>query len=253
MHSAIQVQNLSFAHKNKEILRDISVNIPIGGINILLGINGSGKSTFMRIIANLQSKYQGKVYILGREQQQLRSRERAENIGFLGQFFNIIFPFTVRDILLTGTAAFRQIAPKARDYTRMEEVLEIMQIRHLQNSLFPKLSGGEQQMVLIARVLMQNPKILLLDEPTNHLDIYYQQRVLTQLKLLSQHGYTILCTLHNPTQAFQFADRLLFMHQGKLLSPQPQELSDDKFLEKIYQVPFQKIAIAQKKYTFVPY
>lgn len=251
MQSAIQLENITFSRNNKIILENISANIPQACLNILLGTNGSGKSTLLQIITHLQTRYQGQVYILGLPQQKLKPRERANKIGFLGQFFHLVFPFKVEDLLLTGRAAFRHIAPNANDYRRMQQVMDEMHIRHLQGALFTELSGGEKQLVLIGRILMQNPDILIFDEPTNHLDIYYQQRVLSLLQTLRSQGYTVLCTLHNPTQAFQFADNLMYMHQGQLRCPSSEELADGSFLEKIYQVPFQKVPLDLEKYTFI--
>lgn len=250
---AIKLENISFSQQKKLILDNISAHIPKDGLNILLGINGSGKSTLLKIIMNLQTNYQGKVYIFNIEQSRLRAKDKAQSIGFLGQFFQNVFPFKVKDLLLTGRAAFQQFSPTKQDYIRIEEVLEQMQIQYLRDAIFTKLSGGEQQLVLIARVLMQNPKILLFDEPTNHLDIYYQQRVLKLLKNLSSQGYTILCTLHNPTQALQFADQLLLMHNRKLFIPNSKELEDGTLLSKIYRVSFRKVYtnLDDNKYTFI--
>lgn len=246
--NAIQIKDLHFAYGSKCVLKEVNAVFPENKFSVLLGVNGGGKSTLFKIIAGLLKDYQGNISICGKEMNKLRFKDRASLIGFLPQFTQTVFSFTVEEILLTGRAAFSGFAPTKEDKERTHKILEDLSITHLRHKSFPQLSGGEQQIVMIGRLLMQNPKILLLDEPTNHLDVYYQHYLMEKLKEYSENNFTVIAIMHNPTLAFQHAHHFCYLHDGKIHTPNDASEANINLLEKVYNMSFIEFVRDNKKF-----
>lgn len=241
MNLAIETKALSFAYGNARILQQVNVGFHENKFSVLLGTNGSGKSTFFKCITGLLTDYEGEVYVNKQPVKNLAHKQKAALIGFLPQFYQTVFPFTVADILLTGRAAFSGFAPTKKDRARVNSVLAELEITSLEHKLFTQLSGGEQQMVMIGRLLMQDPEIIILDEPTNHLDVYYQNFLMEKLRGYAANGKTIIAVMHNPTLAYQFADHFFFMHDSTILSPSYSDVPDIDVLKSVYNTNFLNI------------
>jgi iron complex transport system ATP-binding protein len=148
---------------------------------------------------------------------------------------------------MTGRAGYVTIVPTKKDAEIVVNALKKASILNLRDRLYTELSGGEQQLVMIARVLAQEPKILLLDEPTTHLDFCNQIKLLTLLRELTLEGLTVVAVLHDPNIAFLYGDDFLFVKQGKLIRPGDAEKPwDASFLQSIYDCPIQSIAYASR-------
>ncbi len=158
--AALCVRKLRFAYGDAEVLRRVSFDIKPRSFTVLLGRNGSGKSTLFRLLVGLLKPREGSIAVFGRELHQLPLRERSRLLGFLPQHHHPVFPFSVEDVVLTGRAAHVGLVPKAHDRAVVREALEQLGIEHLIAKPYTELSGGEQQLVLIARVLAQKPKVL---------------------------------------------------------------------------------------------
>ena len=233
---AIQVRDLSFGYNGFLILDEVSIEIQAGKLTFLLGQNGSGKSTLLKIMAGLLNAQKGEIEIFGNDSARLTFSERARLTGFLNQHHNAIFPFSVEDVVLTGRAGFINFVPRESDRKASLLAMEKVGILHLRKRNYTDLSGGEQQMVMIARLLAQNPEILLLDEPTTYLDFSNQSHLLNLLKQLVQDGLTIIAVMHDPNQAFIFGDDFLFMKDKKIIRPgESLQAWDTDFLKTIYQ------------------
>ena len=240
--TAICVKELSFSYINSAILDNVNIEVDIGKLTIILGRNGSGKSTFLRILAGLLPVSEGTVTILGSDISGLSFSDRAKQVGFMNQQHKAIFPFPVEEVVLTGRAGHVNYSPKAYDRKVAHEAMEKVGIEHLRGRKYNELSGGEQQLVMIARVLAQNPKVLLLDEPTSHLDLYYQSRILRLLKDLRNEGMSIVCVFHDPNLAFIHGDDFLFVKEGQVIrSDAGCPPWDTNFLKTIYKVPLVSI------------
>lgn len=247
--NAIHISNLHYAYGHKSVLKGVNAVFPANKFSVLLGINGGGKSTLFKIIAGLLKGYQGSIHICGKEIDQLRFKDRASLIGFLPQFSQSVFSFTVEEILLTGRTAFSGFSPRKMDRELAHKILEDLAITHLRNKSFTHLSGGEQQIVMIGRLLMQNPKILLLDEPTNHLDVYYQHYLMEKLKTYSENDFTVIAIMHNPTLAFQYADHFSYLHQAGIHTPSNPTKPDVALLERVYKMSFVEFMQEDKKFV----
>ena len=230
---AISVQELSFSYKGNEVLHKVNIDIDQHKLTFVLGKNGSGKSTFLKLVAGLIPKQQGEINTFGTNFTQLPIAERAKLVGFLNQQHKAIFPFTVTDVVLTGRAAYIRYLPNSSDLKEAEQAMEKVGIFHLRNRNYAELSGGEQQMVMIARLLAQKPKMLLLDEPTSHLDLVNQSHLLNLLKNLVAEEITIVCVMHDPNLAFLFGDDFLFVRE-KTIVRNTEKAWEKDFLKTIY-------------------
>ena len=214
----IEVKKLSFSYGSREILHDISFTAKNGEFLSVLGGNGVGKSTLFRCMLGLTEGYTGEVLLDGADRKSLSVRETARRAAFIPQHTSSSFNYSVEDIVLMGTtaslSAFR--TPRAEETARVETALEKVGIAELRHRCFHHLSGGERQLVILARALAQGSNNLLLDEPTSALDFGNQVRVLTQLRALAREGYTVVQTTHNPEHAYTFSDRVIALCAGRI-------------------------------------
>ncbi|NML20854.1 ABC transporter ATP-binding protein [Pseudoflavitalea sp. G-6-1-2] len=234
----IIIQNLHIRYGKKSVLHDVNMEFPANKFSVLLGANGSGKSTLFRAIAGLHAKYEGSITIAGANSAAMQFKERAKLMGFLPQFYQTVFPFTVEEIMLTGRVAFSGFSPAKHDRELLEQVLHDLDLTHLRKEPFTVLSGGEQQMIMIGRLLMQNPKIIVMDEPTNHLDVYYQNYLMRKLKAYANNGVTVIAIMHNPTLAYQYADEFFFMNNGTVINSEQCSIPDLERLQEVYKTEF---------------
>ncbi|MFZ2445350.1 MAG: ABC transporter ATP-binding protein [Syntrophobacteraceae bacterium] len=216
MKAAVRLDRVSFSYKSSEVLTDVSLEIAEESFTVLLGRNGSGKSTLLKVIAGLLKPTRGAVAVMERSIADLSLTDRARMLGYLPQFHRPVFPFSAEDVVLTGRASYVRFTPGEKDRAKAVAALERVGVADLRHRPFTELSGGEQQMVMIARVLAQEPKIVLLDEPTAHLDLANQTRILRFLKGLAGSGYTIIAVLHDPNTAFLYGDGFIFLKNGQI-------------------------------------
>jgi iron complex transport system ATP-binding protein len=214
---AIKVRDLNFSYDGNPVLRNINLDIQEGEFTIVLGRNGSGKSTLFKILTGILKPDSGEVIIFNQASHELALRDRSKIMGFLPQHHRAVFPFTVKDVVLTGRAGRILLTPGADDYRFAMEAMERIGITHLRDRIYTELSGGEQQMVMIARVLAQDPRIILFDEPTTHLDFYYQAKVMGVIRELTDMKFTVVAILHDPNAACLYGDRFILLKEGEVL------------------------------------
>ncbi len=251
VNSIIETRNLCFSFGEKEILKNISIRIPENKFTVVLGRNGSGKSTLLRLISGLFSNYKGTILIDGKDMKKYASKERAGLVGFLPQTHNAVFPFLVREVVLTGRAASVGLVPGKEDHTVARKSMEMVGISQLADRVYSELSGGEQQLVMIARVLTQQPKILILDEPISHLDYRNQLLLIRFLKQLVADGMTVISVIHDPNFALFSGDHFVLMQEGKAEISDPENLYEHQFFKEIIQGDLHRIRF-QDRFIFVP-
>lgn len=235
----LSVENLCFSYGAHQVLQQVDFAVEKGEFLSILGPNGVGKSTLFRCMLGTLTGYQGSVLVKGREIRTLSHRERAQRIAYIPQSHRPTFGYTVLDTALMGTT--RQFSPfqqPKRAQTDMAlAALERVGVLHLAQRNFAHLSGGEQQLVLIARAIAQQSDILIMDEPTSALDYGNQLRVLRQVRDLSREGYTVLLSTHNPQHALTFADRLLVLRDGTAAAlGRPAQVLTPALMETLYGV-----------------
>lgn len=217
----LKVENLSFEYiPGHPVFSDISFTLEKGEVLSILGTNGAGKSTLLNCIGNLYRPKSGHIYLDGKKMNTMTMREVAQIIGYVPQVHSPSFSYTVREFVVMGRTpyigAFSK--PGREDYEIAERSMERMKIAHLQHKAFTELSGGEQQLVMISRVLTQEPDLILLDEPTNHLDYGNQYRTISMVRELSNEGYTVLMTTHNPDHAIMLNGKVAILDKKGVLS-----------------------------------
>ena len=238
----LSVYSLCFSYHTAPLLRDIRFSLYTGSFVCVLGKNGAGKSTLFQCILNLQKNYTGTISLDGKDIKNFKEKELAKSIAYIPQLHKQNFSFSVFDTVLMGTTASLSpfSTPKEEQKETAMEALRLMNMEKYASRSFSHLSGGEQQMVLIARALAQQAPILIMDEPCSSLDYGNQIRLLKKLKQLSALGYLVLLSTHNPEHAFLFADKVLVLHNGTAMAlGSPKEVLTASLLEEIYSIPIQ--------------
>ena len=216
----LQVRNLGFEYiPGHKVFHDVSFTLERGEVLSILGTNGAGKSTMLNCIANLFKPTEGEILLDGVPMSSMRMNDVAKVIGYVPQVHRPSFAFSVREFVVMGRTPYigAFTKPKARDYEIAERAMDRMGIRYLENKVFTELSGGEQQLVMLSRVLTQEPEIILLDEPTNHLDYGNQYRTMNMIRTLSSEGYTVLMTTHNPDHAIMLDGKVAILNSEGVL------------------------------------
>jgi len=215
----IEVCQLCAAHGPREVLHDLTFAIRPARLTALIGPNGSGKTTLLRVLAGLQPVRSGRVTVGGRDAARLPDRERARLIGYLPQQHRAVFPLTVRDVVLTGRIGLAGWRPSPADELAAEEAIRELGLAGLAARPYTTLSGGEQQRVMIARLLAQRPPVMLLDEPVAHLDLHHQTELMRRLRAWCEAGHTVVVVVHDPNLAFAWADDLVALRDGRKFDP----------------------------------
>lgn len=211
----LQVKNLKFSIDKKDILKDISFDIPKGSFVGIIGPNGSGKSTILKNIYRLYKPDSGKLILDNKDLSTMKDKDCAKEIAVLAQESNSQFDFTVEQIVKMGRYPYKSVFEdySKKDIDMVNDMLKRVGLDDYSNRSFSKLSGGEKQRTLIARALVQDTDFLILDEPTNHLDIGYQIQLMDLVKRLN---ITTLSAIHDMNIASMYCDYLIVMKDGKI-------------------------------------
>ena len=221
------------------VLKNIDFSVTSGEVLCILGPNGSGKSTLFKSILGLIKMYGGSVKVDGEDIRTWKRDRVARTIGYIPQANNPPFSFTVMDMVLMGRTAYTNSfsTPSKDDEKIANDAVEMLGIRKLANKHFLELSGGEKQLVLIARALSQEPDILIMDEPTAALDFGNQQLVLQQVSRLSKSGLGIIMASHFPDHAFLYSNKALLIKDGGIYAcGAPGEVITEQSLKDLYGV-----------------
>ncbi|MBE3574382.1 MAG: ABC transporter ATP-binding protein [Firmicutes bacterium] len=222
------------------VLRDVTFQIQRGDRVCLVGPNGAGKSTLLRCITQVLHPQAGTVRLAGVPMSRLDPRQIARRIAVVPQAAESDFEFTVYEMVAMGRNPHLKAfaAPGPADLATITRAMEQAAVAELAERPFATLSGGEQQRVLLARALAQEPEILLLDEPTAHLDIAYQVEMMDLLCQLNETlGVTILAAVHDLNLASQYFGRVLLLAQGRILAAgTPEEVMQPDILQQAYGV-----------------
>ena len=226
----IEVQNLTFSYGKQPALREVSFSVQKGTLTAVLGANGAGKSTLFRCLLGFLTPQAGEIRLSGRPLSAYSRREAAGKIAYIPQSSEPIFNYTVIDTVLMGTTGTMNVLQ--RPGRRQQEAA----MQALQRGI-GTISGGERQLALIARALVQNAEILIMDEPTANLDYGNQQRVLAQIRALTARGYTVLLSTHNPEHALHYAHRVLALQGGHIAADGPTETAlTPQLLQTLYGI-----------------
>lgn len=235
----IEVQNVSFSYGEHEVLKHISFCAKNGELLSVLGANGVGKSTLFSCMLRLLRPKEGRILIEGEDISDLSIKALAKRIAYIPQSHNPVFNYTVFDMALMGTTAqLGSFSAPAKEQTELViSALERLGISHLRERGYGQISGGERQLTLIARALVQNAKILVMDEPSASLDYGNRVRVMQTLRELTAQGYAVIQSTHDPDQAFLYSDKVLALHEGQVLAwGTPEEVVCSDLISQLYGV-----------------
>ena len=254
----LKVKELCCGYGNKLIMENVSFELKLGEILCLLGPNGVGKTTFFKCLLGFIPAKEGEIILAGKNIKNISRRELAKKIAYVPQAHSSSFAFKVFDVVLMGRTAYSSYfsSHNKKDEIIAYQSLEELGITHLANKPYTEISGGERQMVLIARALAQKAKFLIMDEPTSNLDFGNQVKVLNQIKKLSKKNIGIIMTTHSPDHVFLCATKAIVFDKGKLTKVgTPEEVVTETMLKNMYQVnvKVEEIKMDSKVKVCVPY
>ncbi len=216
----IAADGLTFAYGRHSVLNGVSFTAEAGCVTALLGPNGAGKTTLFGCMLGLNALYGGSVRLFGREANTLSARELAKYAAYIPQSHTDVFGYTAEEMVLMGATGALGFAssPKREHIAAAHNALERAGVGELAGRIFTRLSGGEKQMVLIARAICQASRALIMDEPTANLDFGNQARAMELCRSLAREGYAVLLSTHNPQHALWYADKAVALKDGRVLA-----------------------------------
>ena len=236
----VKVENASFSYGRKPIWEGLNLEVKRGECLSLLGPNGCGKTTLLNCISGSNPLTSGSIKLLGKEVADYDVGEKAKRLGYVFQEHSAPFPYTSIEVVRMGRTPHLGLfgSPDEKDTKLAMSIMEDLGIAHLAGESYTQISGGERQLVLIARTLCQQPDILLFDEPTSHLDFKNQALVLRNVKKLSESGMTIIMTSHFPNHVWHVGNRVAMMgYDGIIADGFVDDVMTEENLSKTYGVP----------------
>ena len=239
-HSLVDVHGVNFAYPgHSQVLHDVTFSVEPGELVTLLGPNGAGKSTLLNCIMNLLTPQSGSVCLDGRDNRHMEHREIARMVAYVQQTVEVTFGFTVRDYTVMGRTPFLKMytPPSDEDYALVDDALERLGIIHLSQRVYSELSGGQRQLVDVARAIVQQPRLILFDEPTSALDYGNQIKVLKMVDELSRaDGFAAIMTTHNPDHPILLDSSVCLLgRDGRLRKGSVDEIMQEEILDEVYQ------------------
>lgn len=238
----MEIKNLHFSHKHTAtaVLSGISFVAQKKKLTAILGPNGSGKTTLFKCISGVWRHQSGKILFEDVDISNWEHNKRAKIIAVVPQEHEPPFPYSVYDVVLMGRAVHVGMfsVPSKKDCKKAQEAIEIVAISHLKDKPYTKISGGERQLVLIARAIAQDTPIMLFDEPTSHLDFKNQVLVLRKIKeIINDRQITAIMTIHDPNLAMLFSDYIVMINGGSIIvDGNTKEVMNEHNLQRLYGV-----------------
>lgn len=238
--------NFTYAAATQAALKEISFDIYPSSVTAILGPNGAGKTTLLHLLLGLNRPATGTILLNDISIDQYSRHELSQQIGLVPQSEYVPFAYSVMEFVVLGRAPYLGPLelPGEADIDIARGAMQEVGISHLEERAIPELSGGELQLVLLARALCQQPRILLLDEPTSHLDLANRNITLKILDRLRTNGTTIIFSTHDPEAAALIADHLVLMRAGEVLnSGSLEQVFTSEMLSRVYGTPVEVLSV----------
>lgn len=251
MTPVVEISNVSYSYEtNKQILHDINLNIYAGEVLCILGCNGCGKSTLLKTLIGNYRNFQGNIIINQKNLKKISATELAQQLTIVFQEHTAPFPYSVYDIVKMGRSPHLSVLGvlSKEDKEIVELAMEQVGVTYLRDQPYTQISGGERQLVLIARAIAQKTDIILLDEPTSQLDFRNQMVILKTLHTLAKKfNIAIVMTTHSPDQALIFPSKVALMYKGTFITyGKGEEVLTDENLTKVYNMGVRVLTVTDE-------
>ena len=232
----IKAENINITLEKNNILKGINIEVDNKEVVGIIGPNGSGKSTLLKCIYMVLKPNDGAILLDNVDIKDMTVKESSKRLAVLSQHNNCNFDFTVKDIVLMGRSPHKKFMERdnKEDYDIVNEALKKVDMFEFKDRSFQSLSGGEQQRVILARALAQQPQCLILDEPTNHLDIKYQLQLMRIVKGL---GIEVIAAIHDLNIAAMYCDKIYVLKDGEIIkNGKPKDVLTQELIKDVYEV-----------------
>ncbi|GAM64705.1 ABC-type hemin transport system [Vibrio ishigakensis] len=231
--SGLSLSQVSFERGNYRILQDINLEVGKGQLLGIIGPNGAGKSTLIKLLGGYHQPSLGQCTLDGNPLKNIGGEQRAKRIAYLPQSSQVEFPYSVSEVVSLGLQ--NSALSRSQKIKSINQYLAKLDIEHLAQRQINSLSGGEQQLVHIARILAQKTDIILLDEPCSSLDIGHEAQLMNLLHGYAAGGKSVVVALHNLNTAAEFCDKILLMDKGNVIAfGKPSEVLVEEHLHRLY-------------------
>ncbi|MFC1718009.1 heme ABC transporter ATP-binding protein [Candidatus Poribacteria bacterium] len=254
MSSVIEASGIKYRYSRDWVLDGLSLTIEEGEIAGIIGPNGSGKTTVLKLLSKVLKQESGSVRLMGRDIASMKQKEIAKIIAVVPQGTSIAFPFTVREIVLMGRSPHLGLLQMEResDVKIADNAMALTDTFEFADRSIDELSGGERQRVIVARALAQEPEIMLLDEPTSFLDINHQIEIFDLIKRLNgERGLTVVIVSHDLNMAAEYCDRLILLKNGSVYKDgSPREVITEAYIREVYEA---NVVVSDNAITGAPH
>jgi iron complex transport system ATP-binding protein len=252
----LEILGAEFSYNGKDkIFEDINFTFEEKDVLCILGPYGTGKSTLIKCINGLLKLDKGNILFQDNDIKTMSKVELAKIMGYVPQTHRSTFAFSVLDVVLLGRAPHLGLTdfPGEKDVKIARKSIKDLEILHLEDKPYTEISSGEIQLVILARVLTQQPKMLLLDEPTSHLDFRNQTRTLDIIKKISKSGLSVIMTSHYPDHAFISSNKVAILNKGKLMAiGDPEDVITEKSMSETYGSDVKILNVENHRKAVIP-
>lgn len=236
----VEIKNISKIYNDKNVVEDVSLTIEKGTITSFIGPNGAGKSTLISMISRLITQDGGEITIGGEDVRTVKDSDLAKKISILKQSNAVNLKLTVKELVSFGRFPYSQGRLNKKDWEKINEAIDYMELRDMQDKYLDELSGGQRQRAHIAMVIAQDTEYILLDEPLNNLDMRHSVQIMKTLRrLVDELGKTIVIVIHDINFASCYSDQIVALKDGKIVKQGPTcDVIDECVLKDIYDMDF---------------
>lgn len=245
----LEIENLSGGYGGGDIVKGVTCAADAGDVLCLVGPNGCGKTTLFRLMLGFIPMSGGSIRVDGTSVQELPPKELAKRIAYIPQYHTPVYSYTALDIVIMGRASHFSAfdAPKPVDRDAAFAALEKLNAVHLANQKYTALSGGQRQMILIARAICQSAKVFIMDEPGANLDYANQQLLLETVADLAKNGYCVVMSTHSPEHPASVGSKVLLMREGRVAAfGAPREVITPELLEQVYGIEMDVVTVQDR-------
>jgi iron complex transport system ATP-binding protein len=239
MNHVIRAENLNFSYLNVPVLKNINLSIERSDLTFIIGANGAGKSTLLKLLCAILHPSSGSVFYDDLDIKKIKRGELAKKIAYVSQQTSFGFPFTVKEVVLLGRSPYigRFEFERNSDFQITRSAMDLVGISHLEDRIVNKISGGERQLVSLARAIAQQPQVMILDEPGTFLDLKHKSTIFSTIKNLTyKQGISIIVATHDISSVISSLGKTILLKDGEIFySGKSADVLTEHNLSEIYE------------------